>query len=186
MNVTDVYDALAPEYDERYSSPEAIRENNVVKHWVDAPVPFLSKRRVLDIGCGTGLLIDLLGHKITPEHYTGVDPSEKMLARFRAKHPEYAPGLWQQPFSDFQPRMTYDVIVSLFGAASYLSGRDVWRIRQLLAPQGRALLMFYRPGYLPDYYGDDQPSTVNESREIGGSIADNVFEWHNFTVVTRG
>lgn len=41
--------------------------------------------KTLDIGCGTGALLDLAG--TTPKQYTGIDPSQAMLNSLVRKHP---------------------------------------------------------------------------------------------------
>ena len=43
--------------------------------------------KVLDLGCGTGLLLELLA--LQPEDYVGIDPSEKMLEELQRKFPEH-------------------------------------------------------------------------------------------------
>lgn len=43
--------------------------------------------KVLDLGCGTGLLLELLA--LQPEDYLGIDPSEKMLEELQRKFPEH-------------------------------------------------------------------------------------------------
>ena len=44
---------------------------------------------ILDIGCGTGTLIDFRFADIDPARYTGIDPSRGMLGVFAEKHPEF-------------------------------------------------------------------------------------------------
>ena len=43
--------------------------------------------KVLDLGCGTGLLLELLA--LQPEDYLGIDPSGKMLEELKRKFPEH-------------------------------------------------------------------------------------------------
>ena len=43
--------------------------------------------KVLDLGCGTGLLLELLA--LQPEDYLGIDHSEKMLEELQRKFPEH-------------------------------------------------------------------------------------------------
>ena len=43
--------------------------------------------KVLDLGCGTGLLLELLA--LQPEDYLGIDHSEKMLEELQSKFPEH-------------------------------------------------------------------------------------------------
>ena len=45
---------------------------------------------ILDIGCGTGSLVDFRFRDVSPERYVGIDPSRGMLDVFRDKHPNSA------------------------------------------------------------------------------------------------
>ena len=81
----NVYDEVAWGYDEQYSRDEHLAENAALMEIIKAR---LGGGSVLDIGCGTGLLLDYLA--IEPERYTGIDPSMQMLLRCAAKHPGHA------------------------------------------------------------------------------------------------
>lgn len=63
--VIDTYDALADHYDERYDTPVGREEDEIVKGWISSP--HLATDHVLDIGCGTGLLLDLHSESVTPD-----------------------------------------------------------------------------------------------------------------------
>lgn len=73
------YDRLAERYDTLYRSRACRVENKLVARWLaDLQEP------VLDVGCGTGLLLEL-----RPElsDYTGLDISPRMLEVARRNHP---------------------------------------------------------------------------------------------------
>jgi SAM-dependent methyltransferase len=184
INISEVYDELAPEYDERYSGPDELYENSVVADWIFNPI--LPELNILDVGCGTGLLIDLLGFAIPPENYTGVDPSAKMLTRFATKHLQFRTRLHCRPVEEFRPAESYDLVVGLFGAPSYVEPRTIARLPYWLAQDGAGFLMLYKPGYLPDYY-DEAPPTVDTSRAAAESLPGAVSSvWRNFTLVSFG
>jgi predicted TPR repeat methyltransferase len=74
------YDQAAAEYDGLFTRP--------VDRWEDEHLaallrPVVDGRDVLDLGCGTGWLLDHLA----PSGYTGVDSSTAMLAELERKHP---------------------------------------------------------------------------------------------------
>ena len=103
--------------------------------------------RVLDIGCGTGLLADYCYRGIDRERYVGIDPSAGMLAKFALKHPDYKADatLLRTTFEDYETPLRFDTIVAMAGSGSHVTGVDiVEKARHLLAPRGRAFLMFYR------------------------------------------
>ena len=103
--------------------------------------------RVLDVGCGTGLLADYCYRQIDRERYVGIDPSTGMLAKFALKHPDYREDatLLRTTFEDYETPLRFDTIVAMAGSASHVTDVDiVAKARHLLAPGGRAYLMFYR------------------------------------------
>lgn len=103
--------------------------------------------RVLDIGCGTGLLVDYCYREVDRERYVGIDPSAGMLAKFALKHPDYKADatLLRTTFEDYETPLRFDTIVAMAGSGSHVTGVDVVaKARHLLAPGGRAFLMFYR------------------------------------------
>ncbi len=103
---------------------------------------------ILDIGCGTGTLIDFRFADIDPARYTGIDPSRGMLGVFAEKHPEFRGRLVRTGFKDYWPRSgcKFDLAVALFGAPSYLTdprfvSQKLW---WFLKSGGTAVLMYYR------------------------------------------
>ena len=102
---------------------------------------------ILDIGCGTGGLVDFRFKDMDPERYTGIDPSRGMLGVFADKHPEFRNRLVRTRFEDYWPKpgRKFDLVAALFGAPSYLAEPDFVsrKIRWLLKPGGVAVLMYY-------------------------------------------
>ncbi|MDE0045515.1 MAG: class I SAM-dependent methyltransferase [bacterium] len=101
---------------------------------------------ILDIGCGTGSLVDFRFQDIRPERYVGIDPSRGMLGVFRDKHPEFHDRLIRTSFEDYWPKpgQTFDLIVALVGVASHIGEPDLLsrKVRWLLKPGGTAVLMY--------------------------------------------
>ena len=82
MYAVNQYDAIAESYDSLFKDEVSIEENNKI-----ASMLFDVPGIILDVGCGTGLFLDIL--KVSPDEYFGIDPSNKMLEVFRKKHPGY-------------------------------------------------------------------------------------------------
>ncbi len=136
------YDDIAWKYDGYYSKPGYQEENNRLATIVQK-LPL--KGNILDVGCGTGILLDLL--LIHHHNYLGIDPSSKMLERLRQKHPQHRCLATKfEALTDSE----FNSIVALFGAASYVKPSAWKRINQQLVPNGKYLLMFYRDDYTPD------------------------------------
>lgn len=139
-DVVAAYDELAPAYDRLFSDPGSLAEDAaLLAHLGD-----LSGLSVLDVGCGTGWLLD----HAAPAAYVGIDPSHGMLDQLIAKHPNRAGDVSCVPLRDFVGGR-FDLVVALFGVASYLRDEELARIPGLLAPGGRYVLMFYMPDYYP-------------------------------------
>jgi len=132
------YDKVASAYDQLFSDEDSLKENKEI-------ISKLSLNgSVLDIGCGTGLLLDTASVK--RENYLGIDPSLKMLERLNEKHPGYK--VINSYFEDFALE-GYDNIIGLFGVMNYIKPETLWRIREKVTANGNYFLMFYKPGYYP-------------------------------------
>ena len=125
---------------------------------------------ILDIGCGTGTLVDFRFRHIQPEHYIGIDPSRGMLGVFGDKHPEFRGRLIRTPFEDYWPKpwQKFDLVVALFGAPSYFGEPELVsrKVQWLLKPGGTAVLMYNaRRPEDTDFYrrlGMEIPGTYGE------------------------
>jgi len=171
--MVEIYDELAPVYDKRYSSDDCLKENQAVKSMIA-----YEGGTVLDIGCGTGLLLELFN--IGEDEYTGIDPSGKMLEMAHSKFPGYS--FMVSDFETFPKRgMAYDYIICLFGAASYIKPYRLNKIFSHLKPGGKYFLMFYKQGYIPDYLnGNEAVIHWGNEKLIGGET----IEYHNFIIKT--
>ncbi len=136
------FDAIAHRYDDSDKPWYVVRDEREALYAPAAP-----SGRVLDVGCGTGLLADYCYKQIDRERYVGIDPSAGMLAKFALKHPDYKAEatLLRTTFEDYETPLRFDTIVAMAGSASHVTGADiVAKARALLAPGGRAFLMFYQ------------------------------------------
>ena len=103
---------------------------------------------ILDIGCGTGSLVDFRFRDIDPERYVGIDPSRGMLGVFEDKHPEFRSRLIRTPFEDYWPKpgQKFDLVVALFGVPSHIGEPDLLsaKFQWLLKPGGTVVLIYNR------------------------------------------
>lgn len=158
------YDSIAASYDEHFARP--------VDHWEDDRLaallaPVVEDRDVLDLGCGTGWLLDHL----RPAWYTGVDCSAPMLSALAAKHPGATlvkarvgePG-WQQALRERRSGLRWGTITATW-ALQYLG--DLTLLLRLLASFEPDVIALH--GYLPRY--------VRRSHEITGEPRPVVDPW---------
>lgn len=133
------YDEIAKQYDSLFTDNYSIQENNEVAKRLNLTYP------VIDIGCGTGLLLDLVD--ISPEKYIGVDPSINMIKELKKKHPSYT--TINARFEDVDiEKINYNSLVALFGSASYIEKDSFKRIPD----DKKMFLMFYKEDYHPVTY----------------------------------
>lgn len=181
-----VYDSLATEYDARYDEAEDLAENKHVQDLVRTHFGPTAPS-TLDVGCGTGLLLDL---GITaPGVYTAVDPSKGMLNELLRKHPkvrDVVPSTMEEAIGFFKPRQ-FDLVCALFGSPSYISPEVLVQIPDLSSDL--TIFMHYKEGYLPDYWTERPvPDHVDSSREAARMIPGaTTYRLNNFdvTVVAR-
>ena len=169
-----LYDEIAPQYDALFQTDAARAENADLFNLIGN----LSADSVLDVGCGTGLVLDYT----CPRCYTGIDPSPRMIAALKDKHP--AAKVACTPLQMFDAPVQYDVVLALFGVGSYLSDCELLRLPTLMAPGGRFLVMFYRNGYIPQTYratGVHCPSRPYSPHLLTGQVT----PFGEFIIVTQ-
>jgi hypothetical protein len=167
-----VYDRLSPRYDDRYSTEAYLAENAIL---FNALTPHL-KGSVLDVGCGTGLMLEYF--PTSPFLYLGIDPSQGMMNEFIRKFPSHA--FKQQTFDEFNHNGQFDTAIALFGSPSYINPDNY---EKLLASGKDYYFMFYKQGYLPDYY--TSPDETNTNYERIEQVFDSRHEFGNYLVVTN-
>jgi len=155
------YDLFAEKYDDLFDSEENAELLKLLNLKED--------ESVLDIGCGTGLILDLLNIK----DYVGVDASNKMTKIAQKKHP--AKEIINVPFSDFYKNRKFDCVIALFGAGSYLTDEEESKINDYVKPGGRTFIMYYKPEYYPKTYiktgiNLEKPQKNREGKNFGGFI----------------
>ncbi|MCY4189045.1 MAG: class I SAM-dependent methyltransferase [Bryobacterales bacterium] len=142
------YDAVSAVYDERFMCSDSVSKK---RHGLFRELIGLNPGSVLDIGCGTGSMIDYLFKPLTgagPENYLGIDPSLGMVGQARLKHGHRGFQFQQARFEDYQPSdgRRFDTVAAMFGSASYVHDVDiVAKCKALAKPAGRVVLMFYPP-----------------------------------------
>ncbi len=132
MDPVEEYNALATVYDRRW------------RHYVDVSVArtlealeLRGDERVLDVGCGTGVLLERLGRAHPGLALNGVDPAEAMLEEARQRCGERVPLKQGEaealPFGDD----AFDVVVSV-SALHYFSDprRAISEMARVLRPGG--------------------------------------------------
>ena len=146
LKVKDFYNGIADKYDEIYSGKEFIAEDLVVR---DLILHGLTKP-VLDIGCGTGLMIGLLGLK--PDQYIGVDISMEMLRRAKVKFPDFY--LFNGSIVDFDGLHLQDSgsVISTYGSISYLDDKEIEVTMQVADKADFYFFMYYADDYIPINY----------------------------------
>lgn len=133
------YDDAAPVYDGLFTRD--------VDRWEDERLaellaPVVDGRSVLDLGCGTGWLLDHL----SPREYTGVDCSGPMLAELERKHPGAetikaevgAPG-WVTPM--WLHLRQFEVITATWSLEYLGDWPDLLHVLANLAAQGGAIAL---------------------------------------------
>jgi SAM-dependent methyltransferase len=143
-----VYDEIATDYDRLYSPVDGDEKTGLLC-LIDGLG--LHDPAILDIGCGTGAVLDL--GVTTADRYTGVDPSQAMLNELVIKqHGRLAriiPKRMEDALADLRPDK-FELVIAAFGSASYLSADVLRQLPSLCS--GSLLLMTYADAYSPGYY----------------------------------
>lgn len=178
-NISTQYDFVAEEYDELFLDENSIVENKNVAKML---IPYTTGS-IFEIGCGTGLLLDLIS--IMPNDYFGCEPSKGMLNVFKKKHPDFISRVENTTFEQSKEWKKYETIISIFGPVSYL---DETSLQLIADSKCRMFLMFYKPDYTPITYIKTNVSFFHYKykREQLELLFNNCFvtEFNNFLIVS--
>ena len=142
ISARQAYDTLANVYDSSFTSKTAQAEDDIIYSQLKS---FLKYSSVLDLGCGTGALLEHLD--IEPENYVGIDLSENMIKLAQQKFPNYTFKLGDManlPLDDAQ----FDNVVSLYGGISYADPKVFGEVLRILKPKGKFFLMLFNRRYV--------------------------------------
>lgn len=161
---------------------DVFMDNVPYEEWADGIAKVLSEYGindglVLDLGCGTGTLTELLAAK--GYDMIGVDSSEDMLAEAIAKKPENLDILYlNQDITDFELYGTVRAVVSTCDSLNYLLEDDellaAFRlINNYLEPDGVFVFDMNAPEKYTDVLADN---VFAENREDTSFIWENTFD----------
>jgi SAM-dependent methyltransferase len=133
------YDTFAEQYDGTYRDAVSRYERETLQRILHR---YLKAGSVLDLGCGTGMFLDL-GFRPPPADYLGVDVSEGMVRVARLKHPGY-----RFIVADFCSVALPSAVnvVALNAPLSYVLDGNLDFLTELVNPGGRLVVTLYGKG----------------------------------------
>lgn len=163
-------------YDDLFDHTYYITEDKIIMNMIGE-----LKGTVLDIGCGTGYLLD---HK-TIEKYHGIDPSPSMIQELIKKHPDKRKDVTITTAEElFKLGNQYDNVIALF-SASYINELNVFI--KLWNLKGKLFLIFYKEDYTPVTH--KQLEIIPKYRkwkkeELEKEYIQSVMEFNNYYIVS--
>lgn len=145
MSQTEHFDAVADRYD-RLRAPRDVTPI----HELLAREGGLARKRVLDIGCGTGVHAAIFAKRFGCE-VAGIDASRGMLGKARDKLPDadFRHGVAEDlPFRDG----AFDAALMMLVVHHLDRPRAFVEARRILAPEGRLLITTTNPDAFPAFW----------------------------------
>ncbi len=146
--VEGYYNKIAPIYDSLFDRPYDRIEEGVVTNIIYPNLVW--GEGVIDVGCGTGLLLDLIS--CDPASYVGIDPSKGMIKIFRGKYPYHKAVVGK--FEDSEERLHNfsGSMIGLFGSPSYIKPCVFNEFFEKYVKRNKYFFMFYADNYTPITY----------------------------------
>lgn len=174
------YNDLAWNYDDLFKDKSFQEENKDIADMLNS----FTLDKVYDIGCGTGLLLELLD--IEPINYIGIDPSWSMIKRAREKYPNH-----KFLIDRFETYRTFHlkenaIAISLFGSMNYVLPEYLDRVRDY---GQRYFLMFYKEDYEPvtyDMVGKKLYHYKHSKQKLQAQFNEaSILEYNNYYIVSN-
>lgn len=136
------FNQIAKTYDSLFEDDKSKLERATIANYLEPHITV--NTTILDIGCGTGVLLDLFPF-IRPKNYIAVDSSIHMINKLLEKHPLYEESVICAKYEQTSLKKQ-DIRISLFGSINYLDPNKV-----LFMSPSNYFFMFYKEGYKPKY-----------------------------------
>lgn len=172
-DVVRAFNTLSYIYDNPVVQRLAYRANH------DAVVSALRTHRatrVVDVGCGTGILASRIARDLNPEVMYGCDPSEGMLEKARARARDVR---WIQGAAEELPLMdgAVDAVVTTEAFQFFDQPAALTEFRRVLVPGGQLVIAVITPALpLPGIVVDRIPATWHTPAGMRGLVEDAGFE----------
>jgi ubiquinone/menaquinone biosynthesis C-methylase UbiE len=98
----------------------------------------IKPRKILDVGCGTGVLTPLIRSLFPNSEITGIDKSVQMVGFAEKRYGEIAEF---EALDLFDSGGEYDLIVGFYSFQFFRLARAIQKIEQLLSPRGVCLIV---------------------------------------------
>lgn len=148
------YDQIASGYDAAFNDQASIEQDKRVMDFINIQ----TGDKVLDVGCGTGLVLDCYGLPID-FRYVGIDPSINMLQRLVEKHGgdisddlRWDISVVNTDVKGYFTKRRFNKVVSLYGAMSYADPDQLYKLLEMIEPGGAGYFMLYSDSYHPVTY----------------------------------
>lgn len=138
------YARLAKHYDARWAYYVAASIKETLKR-----IPLTPPQSVLDVGCGTGVLLAALGGRFPEATLTGIDPTPAMLRIARSKLPPGVRLLCARAEKLPFPRTSFDLVVSTSSFHYFRQPRlSLREMHRVLKPNGSVAITDWCDDYL--------------------------------------
>jgi len=172
------FDFVAERYDDKWDTAPGRADELYIRHQLRDILE--TDKKILDAGCGTGLLLDLVD--IPSDRYVGVDVSVGMLERGAEKHPSHDM-FFGDITSPHDIGSGFGAYISLFGVWSYVNLVEAIKgMCAALVHKGRFFVMLYSPRH-PDClpcFGVEVPVARWTSEELSSAFRS--FDIEDFTI----
>jgi len=178
IDVEKIYDMIADDYENDYSDERVGNLVEAENAFIKELMPYKGKGNLIDCGCGTGLLLDLI--QIHKKNYVGLDISKGMLDIAAKKNKDYS-FIHEDVFTH---KNKYDFCISMFAITDVFGTKMLSKSVELLNKNGMFVGTFintdgpYKKLHCFEKNGIDfNPLTYTYS-EICNELVKNGFDWY--------
>jgi len=168
------YDGIADNYNDLFTGNQYKLQDKTIISMLP------SHKTVIDVGCGTGLYLDYI--LLNKDDYIGIDSSVGMINELKKCHAKYSDNVILSNFEDFFITTKKDLLIALFGTASYINPKYFNKINGFC---DKYFLMFFRDNYKPVTHIETGIDSKIYPINISSLIDCKLIEFDDFMVATN-